>query len=558
MTDREPGYRGGPVRLADLGLTPPTRRSPERGRPWLVPVIILAALVAAWGVVAVVDSGGGGDQDLAARPSGDATEAGDDPSPASTEPTLAPLPPFDGWVNPASSGRPWSETVPGILTFRGNPTRSFYGVGPVPTNPVVLWSFPAEGGMCGTSTDGSGTQTWCGTGWTGQPSVWEHRDGRTWVAFGGYDYAVHWLDYESGARLLPDFRTGDIIKGSVTVDPDGYPLLYTGSRDNYYRIIAMDREQPVELWKIHAKAVSPTLWNDDWDGSGLIIDDYLFEGGENSQFHIVKLNRGYGPDGKVTVDPKLVFNTPGWDSQLLSDLGDNQVSIENSVAISGNTVYFANSGGLVQGWDISGLKNGERPARVFRYWTGDDVDASIVVDAEGFLYVGAEFERGNARAREVGQILKLDPRKPDDPLVWSVKDQKPGKSGVWGTPAIWKDMVYVPTNAGELLGIDRVTGQVVWRKDLGSQTWQSPVVVDDVLIEGDCDGNLHAYDVRDTRRDPPELWSVKLDGCIESTPAVWKGRIFVGARGGKFYAIGDPPADRRSPATEAAAGRSDR
>ena len=49
--------------------------------------------------------------------------------------------------------------------------------------------------------------------------------------------------------------------------------------------------------------MSPTLWNDDWDGSPVIIDDYLFEGGENSQFHIVKLNRGYGADGKVTGRP---------------------------------------------------------------------------------------------------------------------------------------------------------------------------------------------------------------------------------------------------------------
>ena len=32
---------------------------------------------------------------------------------------------------------------------------------------------------------------------------------------------------------------------------------------------------------------------------------------------------------------------------------------------------------------------------------------------------------------------------------------------------------------------------------------------------------------------------MKLGGCIESTPAVWKGRIYVGARGGRFYAIGD-------------------
>jgi hypothetical protein len=50
---------------------------------------------------------------------------------------------------------------------------------------------------------------------------------------------------------------------------------------------------------------------------------------------------------------------------------------------------------------------------------------------------------------------------------------------------------------------------------------------------------LHAYDVSDTTVQPPELWKVQLEGCIESTPAVWQGRLFVGARGGRFYAIGD-------------------
>ena len=69
--------------------------------------------------------------------------------------------------------------------------------------------------------------------------------------------------------------------------------------------------------------------------------------------------------------------------------------------------------------------------------------------------------------------------------------------------------------------------------------WQSPVLVDDVLIEGECSGVLHAYDIRDTTIDPPQLWSLQLTGCIESTPAVWNGRIYVGARGGKFYAIGE-------------------
>ena len=121
-----------------------------------------------------------------------------------------------------------------------------------------------------------------------------------------------------------------------------------------------------------------------------------------------------------------------------------------------------------------------------------------------------------------------------------MKDQTGGDSGAWGTSAVTEDMVYSDFNSGRVVGIDRTTGDIVWEKKLTGPTWQSPVVVDDTLILGDCDGELHAYDVSDPTVDPPEKWSVQLSGCIESTPAVWGGRIFVGARGGRFYAIGDP------------------
>jgi outer membrane protein assembly factor BamB len=67
----------------------------------------------------------------------------------------------------------------------------------------------------------------------------------------------------------------------------------------------------------------------------------------------------------------------------------------------------------------------------------------------------------------------------------------------------------------------------------------SPVIVDGVWLQGDCGGVLHADDVRNTLVDPPELWQVSLGGCIESTPTVWNGRIYVGTRAGSFYAIGD-------------------
>jgi WD40 repeat protein len=526
-----PGGFGSAAEMSHRRTPAPAHLAPRHDRRRLVALLLVGLLLLAAAVAAVALLGRDDDSG--------ATREGAN-APASAPGAAAPEAPPDE----AEAAAPGSGfETPGLLTFRGSPSRSYYGEGPVPRDPEVLWSYPGEsGGMCAESSDGGETKVWCGTGWTGQPSVFE-RDGRTWVVFGAYDRNVHFVDYQTGEDIIPPFPTGDIIKGSVTVDPDGYPLVYSGSRDNRLHVISIAGPEPRELWSLDAEAVSPTMWNDDWDGSPLVIDDFLYEGGENSQFHIVKLNRSYAEDGTVQVAPELVFNTPGWDDELLAALGDTEVSIENSVVHHDGVVYFANSGGLVQGWDVSGIADGTPPTRTFRFWTGDDTDASLVADDEGFLYVASEYERFTDRSAEVGQLMKLDPGSPDDPLVWSVHDPgaSPGTTaGIWATPALHGDLIIAPTDGGEVLGVDRASGEVRWQLDLPPPTWQSPVVVDDVLIEGDCDGTLHAYDLSDTTVAPPELWSVELGGCIESTPAVWNGRIFVGTRGGRFFAVGDP------------------
>jgi len=443
------------------------------------------------------------------------------------------------------AARPINTTFPGLTTFRGNATRTYYGEGPVPRHPEVLWRYPRAGGMCMKSADETGTKTWCGLGWTGQPNVIVHDGGRVELRFGAYDGRYHFLDVATGEPLRPDLVTGDLAKGSATSDPDGYPLYYAGSRDNLLRVVALDRAQPTVLWTLDAQTSVPrVVWNNDWDGAPLVVGDYLLEGGENSWFYVVKLNRSYGADGKVRVRPRVVVRVPGWDEALLAAIGDADVSIEGSVAFADGVVYFANSGGLVQGWDVSRvLAGGHGARRVFRYWTGDDTDASVAIDDEGFLYVASELQRFDARSARVGQLLKLDPSQPRDPLVWSVPVTQrgfEGNGGIWATPALDRGMLYVATNAGELLGVDRQTGRVRWRISLPGPTWASPVVVDGVLLEGDCAGALHAFDVSREGRRPPELWRVQLGGCIEATPAVWRGRVYVGTRGGAMYALGDP------------------
>ncbi len=431
-------------------------------------------------------------------------------------------------------------SVTGLTMFRGNPSRTYYGDGSIPIDLDVLWRFP-DAPMCGISAVGGEQKQWCGSGWTGQPVVWERPDGVTEVIFGAYDKQIHFLDAATGERTRPDFPMGDIIKGSVTLDPDGYPLLYSGSRDPDFKIIALDRDVPTLLWTLNASGV-PGMWNNDWDSNPAIVDGVMYQGGENSWWYAVELNRDHDENGLVTVDPEIVFDTPAFSDQTVAAVGRQQ-SVENSTAIFQDRAYFANSAGRVVGVDIEPLPDGEASI-VFDYWVGDDVDATIVIDDAGDIYVSAEVDHATRRAGEIGQLVKLDPDSPHDPVVWGVPvpSRNGLDGGIWATPALVDDVLFVPTNPGDLLAVDIATGEIVWSDDIGAHAWSSPVHVDGrLLIAVNCDtaAALRVYDVADPR-DPAILSEVSFSGgCIESTPAVWGGHVFVGSRDGFFYALGE-------------------
>ena len=459
-----------------------------------------------------------------------------------------------GVVTPETVFQPWGS-VNGLTMFRGNPTRTFYGTGPVPDSaPQQLWRYP-ERPMQGSSPVGREVKIWSGTGWTGQPVVYERADGKTELIFGAYDKKIHFVDADTGDDLREPYDMGDIIKGSLTLDPDGYPLVYTGSRDPRFRILAIDEGNTVrEVWSLHAKSVEG-IWNDDWDSNPVVIDDMLYEGGENSWWFAIKLNRGYDADGKVTVDPEIKWKTRAWSDELLEEIGRDQ-SIENSTVVFGQKAYFINSAGRLQGIDVSDIENGNAEV-FFDFWTGDDTDATMSIDKDGFLYVisHADHEKRSnlsaRRVREVGSLMKLDTSIPATdlqsiaPIVWSldIPAARGQDTGAWATPALHPDgLIFVATDSGKLLAVDTDTGEKIWEDDIGVNAWSSPVIADDTLVIAvNCftsDKGLRAYDLQDPRN-PVEMWTIRAtDGCIESTPAVWNGTIYVGSRDGYFYAFG--------------------
>jgi hypothetical protein len=451
-------------------------------------------------------------------------------------------------AGPAAPPEPINTGFAGLTTFRGNASRSYMGEGPVPGAPEIRWRHPVEGPMCSMSTegrDGTPLKEWCGTGWTGQPNVVAKPRAPVEVREGAYDARYHFVDAATGAPVRPSLRTGDLAKGSATTDPDGYPLYYGGSRDNLFRLIALDRRRPTVLWEIDANdSVPRPMWNDDWDGAALVVDGYLLVGGENGWFYVVELNRSYDAGGQVQVAPRIAATIAGFDDQLIAAVGDEDVSIESSVAFRDGVAYLANSAGLVQGWDVADLlAGGGSFDPVFRFWTGDDTDATVVIDDEGFLYVAAEFQRFTDRSREVGQLMKLDPSSPDQPIVWSLPAFEigfQGAGGSWSTPALHGDLVVFTTAAGRVMGVHADTGELLWERQVGAPTIASPVIVDDMLLQADCSGHLHAWDVSDPSVAPPLRWSLDLGDCIESTPAVWAGWLYLGTREGYVYGIADP------------------
>ena len=151
------------------------------------------------------------------------------------------------------------------------------------------------------------------------------------------------------------------------------------------------------------------------------------------------------------------------------------------------------------------------------------------------------------RVREVGDLAKLDPNNPDDPVMWSVylSAARGQDAGAWATPALHAEagLLFVATDAGDLLAVDTTSGETVWEDFIGGNAWSSPVIADDMLVVGvDCltgDAGLRAYDLANPRA-PQRLWDIPVGAgqCIESTPAIWNGRIYVGSRDGFFYAMG--------------------
>ena len=445
--------------------------------------------------------------------------------------------------------------IEGVLTFRGNNMRdsASYGIANIIEKKLDRkWSFRTS------------ASTWGGgAGWTGQPSLikwpasmkkfmnledkYKKDDNFIEVIYASLDGHIYFFDIESGEQTRASINIKNPIKGSVALDPRGYPLLYVGQGipevgSMGYRIFSL-----INMEQLYFIKGQDSVAYRDWgafDGAPLINKetDTLVLGGENGVFYNVKLNTHFDEKtGKIKLNPSEV-------KYIYKIEGNNYQGIENSVAAYRNLVYFADNGGSIQCVDLLTMK----PVWIFD--SGDDTDASLTIEVEKsipYIYTGSEVDKQGSKG--ISYIRKINGI--TGQLVFqngyeamSLIGDHAVNGGILATNIVGKKSMknlvvftiarYNKFNSGLILAVDKVTGKEVWRFEMPNYAWSSPVDFYDAYGNGyiiQCDSVGNMYLIEGLTGEV--CFNINLGSNIESSPAIFDDSIIFATRGGEIHCV---------------------
>ena len=446
--------------------------------------------------------------------------------------------------------------VEGIVTFRGNNYRDTAVYGTVPNDASklsIVWSKKI-----------GGLDQWRGVGWTGQASIvrWpaetrqvmninaekKAKDGLCEVIYGTLDGKIYFLDLDDGKETRGPITTPSSIKGSVSVDPRGLPLLYCGqgipevngreveigtrifSLIDQSRLFFLNGHDKYALRKWYAFDCSPLV-----DAES----DTLIQLGENGIVYTVKLNSNFDVQaGTISIDPMV-------DRMVYKSKVSTRLGMENSPAIYDHYAYYADNSGLLTCLDLNTMEP------VWLADVGDDTDASIVLeeDDEGvWLYTACELDlkglEGNAYCRRFNALTGEEMWKIGVPCYRYTEDVE---AGSYATPALGKgslgELVYfniarVPGGGGKLGAVNKKTGEVVWQIPTGGYSWSSPVCVYDgngrgYILFCNSNGILRMCDGLTGE----EITQIDLGENVEGSPTVFGDMLVVGTWGREILGV---------------------
>lgn len=451
--------------------------------------------------------------------------------------------------------------VKGITCFRGNNYRdsASFGTADIKEEKLeIIWSIPI--GSIG---------KWSGVGWNGQPVMvkWadnlkkimnindnkKNKQDLIEVIYATLDSRVYFIDAEDGSFTREPIKIPGPVKGSLTVDPRGVPLLYVGQGINSvnghrvemgYRIFSL-----IDQSKLFFLNGSDRFAYRGWpafDSTALIEkdSDTMIIGGENGLFYRIKLNTNYIPnDSFIDISPEIT-------KYRYKVTNKAYQGIENSVAIYRHYAYFADNSGNLQCLDINKMEP---------LWIrdiSDDTDSTIVLEEDNennsvVLYTACELDKrgvsGDAHIRKINALT--------GELLWqkdyecrASRGENPRNGGVFATPVIGKNkldniVVFSITrcggfSAGKIVALDKSSGDEIWHIDMDHYGWSSPVDLytadgKGYIIVSNSAGSMYLIDGENGRIAD----TISVGSNVEGSPAVFNNILVVGTRGCKIYGI---------------------
>lgn len=448
------------------------------------------------------------------------------------------------------------NTIDGITTFRGNNYRDSAFYGTVDVNEKTLtkkW----------TQNIGK-TDNWTGVGWNGQPSIvrWDKdiqknmnlydefktKEDLVEVIYGALDSQIHFYDLETGAPTRDTISVPSSIKGSVTIDPRGYPLLYVGQGIDAvsgkavsmgYHIFSLI--DGTELLFINGRDKYAYIGWGAFDGNPLIDskNDVMILPGENGLVYIVKLNTAFDiENGTISISPDV--------TKYKTTINKKAGGIENAIAAYKNYGYFINNNGGMQCFNLNTL------TPIWNLQMEDDCDATIGLEEENntiMLYAGCEVDKRKQTAPSV--VKKINGLTGE--ILWEYSCNCLYDSNVNGgllsSPIIGKndisDIVIFNFSKvtslynGKMVALNKSTGEAIWEKDLEKYSWSSPVAIystsgKSYIIFGNSIGQVMIIDPLTGET----VYTLNTGGGnMEGSPAIFDNKIVIGTRGKKIYCI---------------------
>lgn len=467
----------------------------------------------------------------------------------------------------------------GVITFRGNNFRDSAAYGTVTWTGQAAepWTFSV-----GSMAKKSGSGSWTGCGWTGQPLIvkWPEETKRIMnlydsakndpdlveVIYATMDGHIYFLDLYTGEKTRDPINVGYPFKGAGALDPRGYPLMYVGSGDDSTagdsRAFIINLINGTVLYEFGVEDGFALRDLSYFDSSALVDaeTDTLIYPGESGILYTIKLNTQYDPNaGTISINPQTVKWRYKGARSLSTDTVDGSqgwwLGIEDSAIIWREHAIFTDNGGHMICLNLNTMK------AVWVQDTLDDTNCTPVLSLEGpdnhpYVYTSTSFHP-NWRASEnstapipiwkidavTGQIVAQN----DTYHCQTIATPNQVSGGVQGTLAIGeKDLeglIFVPVamtegTRGKLVALNTSDMSVKWECDFADYPWSSPVAVYDdsgkgYLIQCNKTGYIHLIDGQ-----TGEIISeMSLGSNVEASPAVYNNMVVVGTRGGLIYGM---------------------